>query len=28
MTVRYKDYKRFRVTSRILLPGEAPDEKP
>jgi hypothetical protein len=28
MTVRYKDYKRFRVTSRILLPGEVPDEKP
>jgi hypothetical protein len=28
MTVRYKDYKRFRVTSRILLPGEAPEEKP
>jgi len=28
MTVRYKDYKRFRVTSRILLPGEAEDEKP
>jgi len=36
MTVRYKNYKRFRVTSRILLPGEvqdkvpdkAPDEKP
>jgi hypothetical protein len=28
MTVRYRDYKRFRVTSRILLPGEAPDEKP
>jgi len=28
MTVRYKNYKRFRVTSRILLPGEAPQEKP
>jgi len=28
MTVRYKNYKRFRVTSRILLPGEAPEEKP
>ena len=28
MTVRYKDYKRFRVTSRILLPGEAEDVKP
>jgi len=28
MTVRYKDYKRFRVTSRILLPGEAEDIKP
>jgi hypothetical protein len=27
MTVRYKDYKRFRVTSRILLPGEAEEEK-
>ena len=27
MTVRYKDYKRFRVTSRILLPGEADDIK-
>jgi hypothetical protein len=28
MTVRYKDYKRFRVTSRILLPGEAEEVKP
>lgn len=28
MTVRYKDYKRFRVTSRILLPGEIDDKKP
>jgi len=28
MTVRYKDYKRFRVTSRILLPGEMDDKKP
>jgi hypothetical protein len=27
MTVRYKDYKRFRVTSRILLPGEAEQEE-
>ena len=27
MTVRYKDYKRFRVTSRILLPGEAEEGK-
>jgi hypothetical protein len=27
MTVRYKGYKRFRVTSRILLPGEAEEEK-
>jgi hypothetical protein len=27
MTVRYKDYKRFRVTSRILLPGEAEEEE-
>jgi hypothetical protein len=27
MTVRYKDYRRFRVTSRILLPGESPDAK-
>ena len=27
MTVRYKDYKRFRVTSRILLPREAEEEK-
>ncbi len=27
MTVRYKDYKRFRVTSRILLPGEAEEHK-
>ena len=27
MTVRYKDYKRFRVTSRILLPGEMEEEK-
>jgi len=28
MTVRYKDYRRFRVTSRILLPGEAEEVKP
>jgi len=28
MTVRYKNYKRFRVTSRILGPSEAPAEKP
>ena len=28
MTVRYKNYKRFRVTSRILLPGEVPDKAP
>ena len=28
MTVRYKDYKRFRVTSRILLPGEIDEKKP
>ena len=28
MTVRYKNYKRFRVTSRILLPGESPDVRP
>ena len=27
MTVRYKNYKRFRVTSRILLPGEAEEEE-
>jgi hypothetical protein len=27
MTIRYKDYKRFRVTSRILLPGEAEEEE-
>jgi hypothetical protein len=27
MTVRYKDYRRFRVTSRILLPGEMEEEK-
>jgi len=26
MTVHYKNYKRFRVTSRILLPGEVPGE--
>ena len=26
MTVRYKDYKRFRVTSRILAPGDQPQE--
>lgn len=27
MTVRYKDYKRFQVTSRIVAPGkESPDE--
>src|SRR6201981_2401849 len=28
MPVRYKDYKRFRVPSRILLPGEAEEVKP
>jgi hypothetical protein len=28
MTVRYKNYQRFRVTSRILLPGESPNDKP
>jgi hypothetical protein len=27
MTIRYKDYKRFRVTSRILLPGEAEEQE-
>jgi hypothetical protein len=26
MTVRYKDYKRFRVTSRILAPGDQPKD--
>jgi hypothetical protein len=26
MTVRYKDYKRFRVTSRILAPGDEPKD--
>ena len=27
MTVRYKDYKRFQVTSRIVAPGkESPEE--
>ena len=26
MTVRYKDYKRFRVTSRILAPGDQPQD--
>jgi hypothetical protein len=28
MTVRYKDYKRFRVTSRILVPGERSTDNP